>query len=84
MLLVKSAHLGSLTGLGNIRRRAGAAADDGRRFGGLEGHFLPNQGPGFWPLISMGAILAGTMRSPLTGVIFSLELTNDYHSFFRC
>ena len=26
---------------------------------------------------SMGAILGGTMRSPLTGVIFALELTHD-------
>jgi CIC family chloride channel protein len=42
--------------------------------------FLPHQGPGFWPLISMGAMLAGTMRSPLTGVIFAFELTGDYHS----
>src|SRR5204862_6406938 len=32
---------------------------------------------GFWPLISMGAILGGTMRSPLTGVIFAFELTHD-------
>ncbi len=31
-------------------------------------------------LISMGAMLAGTMRSPLTGVIFAFELTGDYHS----
>ena len=52
----------------------------GGALGALDAHFLPNQGPGFWPLISMGAILAGTMRSPLTGVIFSFELTNDYHS----
>jgi CBS domain-containing protein len=28
----------------------------------------------------MGAMLAGTMRSPLTGVIFAFELTGDYHS----
>ena len=52
----------------------------GGALGALETHFLPAQGPGFWPLISMGAILGGTMRSPLTGVIFSFELTNDYHS----
>jgi H+/Cl- antiporter ClcA len=25
----------------------------------------------------MGAILGGTMRSPLTGVVFALELTHD-------
>ena len=28
----------------------------------------------------MGAILGGTMRSPLTGVIFSFELTGDYNA----
>jgi H+/Cl- antiporter ClcA len=52
----------------------------GGALGAMESHFLPSQGPGFWQLISMGAILGGTMRSPLTGVIFSFELTNDYHS----
>jgi CIC family chloride channel protein len=52
----------------------------GASLGALEAHFLPNQGAGFWQLIAMGAILGGTMRSPLTGVIFSFELTNDYHS----
>ncbi len=25
---------------------------------------------GFWPLVSMGAILGSTMRSPFTGVVF--------------
>ncbi|MBZ5623141.1 MAG: CBS domain-containing protein, partial [Acidobacteriia bacterium] len=34
-------------------------------------------GAGFWPLVSMGAILGGTMRSPFTGVVFALELTHD-------
>ena len=54
----------------------------GGALGGLEAMLLPhallpNEGLGFWPLISMGAILGGTMRSPFTGVIFSLELTHD-------
>jgi H+/Cl- antiporter ClcA len=49
----------------------------GGALGGLEAHLLPWEGAGFWPLISMGAILGGTMRSPLTGVIFALELTHD-------
>ena len=38
---------------------------------------LPAEGAGFWPLVGMGAILGGTMRSPFTGVIFALELTHD-------
>jgi chloride channel protein, CIC family len=49
----------------------------GGALGGVESRFLPGEGVGFWPLISMGAILGGTMRSPLTGVVFSLELTHD-------
>jgi CIC family chloride channel protein len=49
----------------------------GGALGGLETMFLPNEGAGFWALVSMGSILGGTMRSPLTGVIFSLELTHD-------
>ena len=49
----------------------------GGALGGVESWFLPSEGIGFWPLVSMGAILGGTMRSPLTGVVFSLELTHD-------
>ena len=52
----------------------------GGALGSVDALFLPHQGLGFWPLISMGAMLAGTMRSPLTGVIFAFELTGDYHS----
>ncbi|MEP6947067.1 MAG: chloride channel protein [Acidobacteriota bacterium] len=49
----------------------------GGALGGLEAFILPNQGAGFWPLVSMGAILGGTMRSPLTGIVFAFELTHD-------
>jgi H+/Cl- antiporter ClcA/CBS domain-containing protein len=49
----------------------------GGALGGVEAMFLPHEGAGFWPLVSMGAILGGTMRAPLTGVIFALELTHD-------
>jgi H+/Cl- antiporter ClcA len=49
----------------------------GGALGGVEAWFLPAEGLGFWPLVSMGAILGGTMRSPLTGVVFALELTHD-------
>jgi H+/Cl- antiporter ClcA len=49
----------------------------GGALGGVESMFLPFEGAGFWPLVSMGAILGGTMRSPFTGVIFALELTHD-------
>jgi chloride channel protein, CIC family len=49
----------------------------GGALGGVEAMFLPNEGAGFWPLVGMGAILGGTMRSPLTGIVFALELTHD-------
>lgn len=50
----------------------------GASLGGLEQTLLPEMGRGFWPLVSMAAILGGTMRSPLTGIVFALELTHDW------
>ncbi|MBV9120146.1 MAG: chloride channel protein [Chloroflexi bacterium] len=49
----------------------------GGALGALEAHVLPFEGAGFWPLVSMAAILGGTMRSPFTGILFALELTHD-------
>lgn len=49
----------------------------GGALGGLLSGFLPHEGAGFWPLVAMGAILGGTMRSPFTGVVFAVELTHD-------
>jgi CIC family chloride channel protein len=49
----------------------------GGALGGLESAFLPGGGPGFWQMVSMGATLGGTIRSPLTGVVFVLEVTHD-------
>jgi H+/Cl- antiporter ClcA len=49
----------------------------GGALGGLEALVFPEAGLGFWALVSMGAILGGTMRSPLTGVVFAVELTHD-------
>jgi H+/Cl- antiporter ClcA/predicted transcriptional regulator len=49
----------------------------GGALGGLEALIFPNHGPGFWPIIGMAAILGGTMRAPLTGIVFTLELTHD-------
>src|SRR5262249_35937488 len=49
----------------------------GAAVGGLAGPWLPDEGVGFWPLVATGAVLGGTMRSPLTGVVFAVELTGD-------
>ena len=50
----------------------------GGALGALAGHVLPFEGAGFWALISMGAMLGGTMRSPLTGILFAAEVTHEF------
>ncbi|MDR6532432.1 H+/Cl- antiporter ClcA/predicted transcriptional regulator [Caulobacter rhizosphaerae] len=49
----------------------------GGAMGWLAGQVLPGD-PGFWALLGMAAMLGGTMRSPLTSVIFAIELTGDW------
>ena len=53
----------------------------GGALGALEAAVFPGAGVGFWALVSMGAILGGTMRSPLTGILFAVELTHDMNMF---
>ncbi|HVZ01888.1 MAG TPA: chloride channel protein [Dongiaceae bacterium] len=36
---------------------------------------------GLWALVGMAAMMGGTMRSPLTSMIFALELTHDIGAF---
>jgi len=80
VLIVKSLMWGISLGSGTSGGVLAPLLMMGGALGAMGSLFLPNQGAGFWQLIGMGAILGGTMRSPLTGVIFSFELTNDYHS----
>jgi chloride channel protein, CIC family len=42
---------------------------------------LPGGDARLWALVSMAAVMGGTMRSPLTGVLFALELTHDINAF---
>jgi CIC family chloride channel protein len=49
----------------------------GGALGAIEGRFIPVGDPGLWAMISMAAMMGGTMRSPLTAMIFTLELTHD-------
>jgi CBS domain-containing protein len=48
----------------------------GGALGWLEGLWLPG-GCGLWAVIGMAAMMAGTMRAPLTGTLFALELTGN-------
>ncbi|HSS32647.1 MAG TPA: chloride channel protein [Solirubrobacterales bacterium] len=52
----------------------------GGALGGLEATVFPHVGPGFWPLVGLAGVLGGVMRSPLTGVVFALELTHRYEA----
>lgn len=49
----------------------------GGALGAMETTFLPGGDKALWPMVSMAAVLGGTMRSPLTGIVFALELTHD-------
>jgi H+/Cl- antiporter ClcA/predicted transcriptional regulator len=48
----------------------------GGALGAIEGQWLPGDA-GFWALLGMAAMMGGTMRSPLTGALFAVELTGD-------
>ncbi|HEX7775788.1 MAG TPA: chloride channel protein [Parvibaculum sp.] len=48
----------------------------GGALGWLEGQFLPG-GTSFWALLGMASVMAGTMRSPLTSIVFAIELTGN-------
>ena len=49
----------------------------GGALGAAEARFTHAADPGLWAAISMAAMMGGTMRSPLTAVVFLLELTHD-------
>ncbi len=51
----------------------------GGALGGLEAFVFPAEGVGFWPAVSMAAVLGGTMRAPFTAVVFAVELTHDFN-----
>ncbi|MGH8024652.1 MAG: chloride channel protein, partial [Limisphaerales bacterium] len=52
----------------------------GGSLGALLGQWLPEGDPGLWAMVGMGAIMGGTLRSPLTAMIFTLELTHDFNA----
>ncbi|MGO6851248.1 CBS domain-containing protein [Rhizobium leguminosarum] len=49
----------------------------GGALGWLVGLVLPGNDPGFWALLGMAAMMGGTMRAPLTGTFFAMEITGD-------
>lgn len=53
----------------------------GGALGALVGSWIPVGDPGLWALIGMAAMMGGTMRSPLTAMVFAVELTRDFNLF---
>jgi CBS domain-containing protein len=51
----------------------------GGALGAAEAGILPVGDTSLWALISMAAMMGGTMRSPLTAIIFAVELTHDFN-----
>ena len=52
----------------------------GGALGALIGEQLHIGDPGLWAMVGMAAIMGGTMRSPFTGMVFTLELTHDLNA----
>jgi H+/Cl- antiporter ClcA len=50
----------------------------GGALGSVEAYAFPHVGAGFWALVALAGVLGGVMRSPLTGVVFALELTHRF------
>jgi len=51
----------------------------GGSLGALFSSLLPHGGTGLWATVGMAAIMGGTMRSPLTAMLFTAELTRDWN-----
>jgi CBS domain-containing protein len=49
----------------------------GGALGAIEARWIPMGDASMWAMISMAAMMGGTMRSPLTAMVFTLELTHD-------
>jgi len=53
----------------------------GAGLGCVLGPWLPGGDPRLWALVCMAATLGGTMRAPLTAVVFAFGLTHDANAF---
>lgn len=52
----------------------------GGALGALCGQGMSGGDAGLWAAVGMAAMMGGTMRSPLTGIFFLLELTHDFNA----
>jgi H+/Cl- antiporter ClcA/predicted transcriptional regulator len=52
----------------------------GGALGAMIGQWAPAGDPGLWAMVGMAGMMGGTMRSPLTGMVFALELSHDLNA----
>ncbi len=52
----------------------------GGALGAALGHCLPVGDAGLWAMVGMAAMMGGTMRAPLTGMVFVLEMSHDLNA----
>ncbi|MCE0765753.1 chloride channel protein [Pseudonocardia kujensis] len=78
ILLVKSLMWGLSLGSGTSGGVLAPVFMIGAALGAVEGLVFPEVAPGFWAMVGLAAVVGGVMRSPLTGVVFSLELTHAW------
>jgi CIC family chloride channel protein len=53
----------------------------GGAMGACVAAFIPAGDAGLWACVGMAAMMGGTMRSPLTAMVFMVELTRDFNLF---
>ena len=53
----------------------------GGALGAVVSPWIPVGDAGLWALIGMAAMMGGTMRAPLTAMVFAVELTRDFNLF---
>lgn len=51
----------------------------GGAIGALAGQWMPGHNTALWALVGMASMMGGTMRTPLTAMIFAVELTHDFN-----
>jgi H+/Cl- antiporter ClcA len=80
-LLAWSVSLGSGTAGGVLAPLMLIGASLGGALAGLAGpHVITADTPGLWAVVCMAAVFAGATRTPLTSVIFALELTHEVNA----
>ncbi|HKT22012.1 MAG TPA: chloride channel protein, partial [Nitrososphaerales archaeon] len=80
LLIVKSAIWAFSLGSGTSGGVLAPLMLMGGALGAIESLVLPTGSLTLWVMVGIGAMIGGTMRSPLTGAVFPLELTHDFNA----